>query len=280
LSALGQTDFILILRHMASSEVRLIEQGPDGTIMLGPMGERLVDSRDFYAIFPSDEEWRIVHNVRTLGTIPLANAVGVGSTIAFGGRRWRIMAVDDHARVLQVEPHRSATIPRFNRLGVEPIDDRLAGEMRSVLESADVPTFLDPLAQAMLAEARKAYSDLGLGRKRVLTERADVHAFTWRGSRTNDLLVVSLAAAGLDPVSHDIGVTVTNTSEGDLNHLLKLIADNPAANAGAISDFVENLSVAKYDELVPTAVLRHLWAARHSTHAKYIPALARELLSL
>ncbi len=111
LSALGKENFVALLRHMATTDVGLIEQAPDGTIMLGPAGERLTSSRDFYAIFPSDEEWRLIHAGRPLGTIPLDNIVGIGSILVFGGRRWRVTAIDDPGKVLEVEPHRSGELP-------------------------------------------------------------------------------------------------------------------------------------------------------------------------
>ena len=279
LSALGKADFVALLRNMSSPEIRLIEQAPDGTIMLGPEGERLTTSRDFFAIFPSDEEWRIVHDGRTLGTIPLANAVGVGSMIAFGGRRWRVAAIDDRSKVLQVEPHRAAKIPKFDRLGIEPIDDRLAGEMREALEDEDLPLFLDSPAQAMLAEGRDAYREFGLDRKQLLTQGDDVHVLTWRGSRTNDLLAVNLATAGLDATAHDVGVTVSDIDEGEVARLLRIIADKPATDAGTLSEFVENLSLAKYDVFVPPAVLRSLWAARHADGANSVPEVVRKILS-
>ncbi|TGV93760.1 DEAD/DEAH box helicase, partial [Mesorhizobium sp. M2D.F.Ca.ET.145.01.1.1] len=87
LSELGKSDYVELLRAMASPEQRLIEQASDGTIMLGEVGERLTSARDFYAIFPTDEEWRLVSGGRTLGTIPISNAVGVGAVISFAGQR-------------------------------------------------------------------------------------------------------------------------------------------------------------------------------------------------
>lgn len=278
LSALGKVDFVALLRHMASPDIGLIEQAPDGTIMLGPEGERLTNSRDFYAIFPSDEEWRIVHDGRALGTIPLANAVGVGSMIAFGGRRWRVAAVDDRGKVLQVEPHRSGRIPKFDRLGVEPIDDRLASEMRVILESEDLPLYLDRAAQALLADGRTAYREFGLDRNRLLAQGSNVHVLTWLGSRINDLLTVNLTTAGLDATAHDVGVTISDVDEGEVARLLHIVAEKTAVDARTLSEFVENLSLAKYDAFVPPAVLRSLWATRYAETAAGIPIVARKVL--
>ena len=47
--ALSSGELASLLRGMAGPEAELIEQSPDGTIMLGREGERLTDARDFYA---------------------------------------------------------------------------------------------------------------------------------------------------------------------------------------------------------------------------------------
>ncbi len=157
LSSLTKADYAQLLRGIASTEHRLVEQAPDGTIMLGEQGERLTASRDFYAIFSTDDEWRLVSAGRTLGTIPISNPVGVGVVIAFAGRRWRIEAVDDRSKVLEVVHHRSGKIPKFDNVMNEPVHDRLSAEMRAVLQDTSVPGFLDGEAKGYLSEGRAAY---------------------------------------------------------------------------------------------------------------------------
>lgn len=83
LSRVTREDYVELLRAMSSPDQRLIEQAPDGTIMLGEMGEVITGRRDFYAIFETDQEWRLVAAGRPLGTIPLSNAIGVGTLESF-----------------------------------------------------------------------------------------------------------------------------------------------------------------------------------------------------
>ncbi len=69
-SSVTPGDFAEILRHAAGPANKLIEQAPDGTLMLAEKGERIVQSRDFFALFRSDDEWRLIVGAKTLGTIP------------------------------------------------------------------------------------------------------------------------------------------------------------------------------------------------------------------
>jgi ATP-dependent Lhr-like helicase len=247
---------------MASGEEPLLGQAPDGTIMLGPMGERITSSRDFYANFQSKEEWRIVNQGRTLGTIPLINAFGVGSIVGFAGRRWRVTAVDDRAKVVDVIAHPAGRIPKFDRISGEPVHDRLAQEMLRVFAADDVPEYLDATAQQCLTEGRAAFRRLGLGSNAFLQGDKDVHVLTWRGSTINSVLAVLLTSTGIACETFDVGVTVTGASLDDTRDVLASIGECPPIVE--LGPFVENLAVEKFDEFVPSELLRQHWVLRHA----------------
>lgn len=247
LSAFTKADYVGLLRAMASPELALIEQAPDGTIMLGEQGERLTAGRDFYAIFATDQEWKLITGGRTLGTIPISNPVGVGGIVSFAGQRWKITTVDDPAKVLEVVRHASGKIPKFDSLANEPIHDRLAAMMRSVLVDDDVPSYLDAHAAEYLFSARETFRDLGLDNASFLVEGRNTHVLTWTGTEMNSVLAFALTAAGLDCEVLDIGVTVLETTPDTVAAFLEQIADAPPPIED-IADFVENLRTEKFDE--------------------------------
>ena len=63
--------FSRLLRQLGDPDTALIEQAPDGTLLLGREGERVVEHYSFYAVFQTPQEYRVVHNTKTLGTIPV-----------------------------------------------------------------------------------------------------------------------------------------------------------------------------------------------------------------
>ena len=72
--------FKSMLRRMGHSEVRLIEQASDGTLLPGPEGERLIESRDIYSVFVSPDEFRIIADGgREIGQIPAQNPDSAGA---------------------------------------------------------------------------------------------------------------------------------------------------------------------------------------------------------
>lgn len=279
LNAIGKADFVELLKAMASEDSKLIEQAPDGTIMLGEAGEVLTRGRDFYPIFESDDEWRLVSGGRTLGTIPIYDhdPVEVGSLLLFAGQRWRVAAVDDRGKVLDVVIHRAGKLPNFNSGGREPMHDRLVAEMRSVYLGSEIPDYLDSTAKALLKEGRVAFRQLGLDSSRFIQSEGDIHVMLWRGTNINSLFAIAMMASGLNCSWHDVGVTVANATADEVNATIQRLANMPPMPVDDLAAFVKNLRSAKYDKYVPETLLRRLWARQNSAGAAELQAIAQSI---
>jgi ATP-dependent Lhr-like helicase len=252
--------FADLLRGMGAPEAALIEQAPDGTLMLGQLGERLTAGRDFYAMFESPEEWRLVASGKSLGTLPISEPLLVGNLLVFGGRRWAIRGVDDAAKVVTVEPHKGGRPPRFGGMNGEPVDDRLVAEMLAVYHDDDVPPWLDDGARQLLAQGRAAFQRLGLDECSVVHRGEDVHLLTWRGSRANGLLAVILGAAGLRTWAHDFGVVVSRAEPTALVRAIGELQGQGPPDLESLAADTGALATAKYDGLLAPAVLHRFWA--------------------
>lgn len=277
LASFAKADYIELLRSMAAEGSKLLEQAPDGTIMLGELGERIAGTKDFYAVFATEEEWKLVTSGRTLGTIPIAKAVVVGTLLTFAGRRWMVTAVDDAAKVLGVEFHRSGNLPKFEGVGYEPLHDRLAEEMRAVLLSDDVPAYLDANAVPLLEEGRVAFKKFSLDRETMVAAGNDTHIFLWRGTVISTLFGIALNSAGYPNTVHDLGVTVAGIMPTEVRKVIAAMAAGPNITVEELSRSVLSLQVAKFDEFVPEQLLRRLWARRHVALETTLRLLIQEL---
>ena len=159
--SVNQLLFGRLLRRMGDLDAGLIEQAPDGTLLLGPQGERIVEHYSFYAVFQSPQEYRVVHNAKTLGTIPVVVPLVPDLTIIFCGRRWRVLEAHDREKVIEVAPDRSGKPPIF---GGDPgeVHQTVIQEMRDVLLADTVPAYLDQTAAELLSSSRAAYRRSGL----------------------------------------------------------------------------------------------------------------------
>ncbi|MBX9460672.1 MAG: hypothetical protein KL785_05820 [Brevundimonas sp.] len=165
LSSIEIADFIELLRHLATPGLAVIEQSPDGLIMLGPEGEALTSAREFYAVFDTDQEWKLLHGARPLGQIPISNVLAVRQSACL---RRPAMACGRCRRsgpgpVGRPPPKRTtapnSTVSRTNRWTTAS----LRRCVRVYLD-ADLPEWLDAQSLIFLAQGREAFADLDLER--------------------------------------------------------------------------------------------------------------------
>lgn len=210
--------FAALLRQLASRAI--VTMSPDGLLMIGPDAERIVDTHDFYAVFETPEEYRVIHATRTLGTYPLESPLAPGQAILFGGRRWTVLHIDDDSRTIDVTKSKAVLPPVFGGSG-GLIHDRIVEEMRNVLLSSNEPTYLDTRAVEMLRQGRKAFSDFGLIDTHILELGSNVFVFPWVGS----IKLATLTAA-----------LVHNKFEASFkNNILEISNSNSEAVSRAIS---------------------------------------------
>lgn len=270
-------DYVQLLRHVASPAAAIIEQAPDGTLMLGRKGEQLTLSRDFYAMFQGDQEWRLVIGSRTLGTIPLSNPVAKGSLVVFAGRRWEILAVDENSHVLEVASHKGGQVPKFEGASAEETHTELVMEMRRVYEADDVPAYLDEPAKTLLLQARDAYRRADLANSYILGTGAGVHLFPWVGSAIASVMTVALATLGVSAEANGIGVSIPKLSIDEAKKDLARLAAFTSQDLARIEESALGLCNAKYDEYVPDQLLRRFWGRRNAHAIAAIPEIARQL---
>jgi ATP-dependent helicase Lhr and Lhr-like helicase len=185
------------LRDMAATDPPLLEQAPDGTLMLGRLGELVTHQHDFFAVFKTPEEFKIITGGRSLGTVSLQNAFGPGDYIIFSGLRWRVIDVDDLGRTVQVESAPAGRVPRFDGGEPGPMHDSLVAKMKTVFSDAPLPPYRDALAQAHLTEARDTFRNYGLTTRGATVDDDQILLFPWRGTPVLDALRFALRRENL-----------------------------------------------------------------------------------
>jgi ATP-dependent helicase Lhr and Lhr-like helicase len=276
-AAISAQDYAELLRNMGSPEHKLIEQAPDGILMLGEGGERIVQSHTFFAVFETPEEWRLAVGGRTLGTLPISSPVYKDCLVVFAGQRWVVLDVDERTNTLDVAPHAGGIVPKFDRANVEPAHDRLAAEMRAVYLSDDVPPYLDEKARELLSEGRDTFREHELSRLAIVPEERDVHVFTWRGSQANEAFAAPLAMAKLPAETHDFGLTIPKKAAQEVASVLVGLSKRLAPDPIEVASFVGNLKQGKFAEFVPDALARRQWAQRNAAFIRQIPKIASSL---
>jgi len=234
--------------------MHLIEQSADGTLLLGEMGEQLVGQHDFYAVFQIPEEYRVVYEGNELGTLPVVTPLVPETSIIFAGRRWRVIEVNHERAMVIVAPSRTGSPPLFGGEAGE-LADVIVDEMRGIYEDDATPVFLDGPAQALLAQARQSYRELGLMRMKSIEIDGDTFLFPWAGTLAANTLVLALRNTGLPAFLRRTVIEIERTGiEGVRSALVKLATRQPPSPA-QLANTMNKLARKKYDRFLTRDLL-------------------------
>ena len=258
-AAVDQRSYAALLRSLAAHD--LIVQSPDGALLLGGRGERLVNHYSFYAAFVTAEEYRLVSGGRTLGTLPVEYPLEVGMFIIFAGRRWRVTAVDVERRVIEVVAAAGGRAPRFSGSG-PPVHEAVRREMFAVYTATDVPAFLDARARDLLDEGRAHFARHGLRERPLVAAGGDTLLFPWTGDRIQNTLALQLRARGLIVSNDGPALTIGRGAPEVVAGLLVELARSGPPNGELLAATVANKATEKYDRFLDEDLLRADYASR------------------
>lgn len=255
-----QTMFVILLRHISSTEIALIEQAPDGTLMLGKLGEQMVEHYSYYAVFQTPEEFRIETKGKTLGTIPIDNPLAPGMTLIFAGRRWTLLEVREKDKLLIVKPGSSGVPAKFGGEG-GMIHDKIVERMRKIYANEDRFPYLNAIANKHLDEGRQSFEDANLHGKNQFSEEKHIYLFPWIGSISLATLQLAIASYGIETSIESMIVLRCNANAERLTSILLEISENQNPSALELASSAKNKFRNKFDHLLEPELLVEDFAA-------------------
>jgi ATP-dependent Lhr-like helicase len=241
-----------LLRQLGAKEVLM--QGSDGTLLPGVVGERILNHHGFYAAFATPEEYRVLAGGRELGTLPVDFTLVEGMHLIFAGRRWRVRAVDDVHRVIEVEAAAGGRAPRFSS-GGGAVHDQVRERMRQIYQRADVPPYCDHGAGELLAEARGSFTRNRLDESAFVPWGKDVVVFPWAGDRVLATLALALASRGFSVMPDGVALTVVGSEVVRVADAVRDIGEEPTADPAALARLAPGRVREKYDNLLGEELL-------------------------
>jgi ATP-dependent helicase Lhr and Lhr-like helicase len=258
--SVDQAMFMKLLRCLGQHE--LIQQSQDGSLLIGEKGDRIVNHYSFYSAFATPQEYRILQNGKSLGTLPIDIPLAQDALFIFAGKRWQALTVDDFKRVVEVTPAGTGKLPKFSG-GCAQVHDRIRQEMYRIYGSDTVPSFLDAVGQRLLGEARINFAAYGLNQTSVLDQGKHTLLFCWQGDIVINTLVVLLQSKGLKVCREDLAIAVRKTTaEALMMHLGELL-DNGPADAVELAATVGNKLNEKHDLFLSEELRCLNYAASH-----------------
>ena len=256
----GRATFASLLRDMGRHDL-LQQQDNDGLLLPGGVGDRLVNHYSFYAAFRTSQDYRLVADGYTLGSLPVDRPILPGTLLIFGGARWRVLSVDVAQRVIELTAAEAGRPPVFPGSGGE-VADEVRRTMRRLYSATEVPRYLDGAARTMLAEGRAAFIGSGHATSQIFAAGPDAVLFPWRGDRIMNTLVVVLASRGRRVGQDGLGITVGDCTPGELRQMVCALAAAPRPDPVWLAGTVRAKAHEKYDRYLSAELLDVAYAAR------------------
>jgi len=192
-----------ILKHLI--EIDFLEK-LQHEVIIGVEGEKVVNSRDFYSVFKTEENFKVVNAGNTIGDIPFSPQIIEDENILLSAKIWKIKFVDHKAKKIEVIPTKDGKKPMFFGGGAT-IHQRIREKMFEVLYSKTDYDFLDQPSCDETEILRKDFSvfnikDLQSDRP-LLTAEKHLQLFTFTGTRINRTIQLLLNIAGIKNMLDD-----------------------------------------------------------------------------
>lgn len=215
-------------------------------VIIGVEGEKIVNSRDFYSVFKTEENFKVVHAGNTVGSLPFSPQIIEEENILLAAKIWKIKFIDHKAKKIEVTPTNDGKKPVFFGGGAI-VYHKIREKMLEILYSDREYDFLDEASLQEIEIMRKDFSifnlkNTAIDRPLLITER-NLEFFTFSGTKVNRAIGLLLNIAEISnridennsSITLDIGthdfVTKFKYLSGLLpnidNHLTLLLDSNP-----------------------------------------------------
>jgi ATP-dependent Lhr-like helicase len=261
----------------------LIEQHPDGTLILGLAGERLVRNYEFYAAFEASPEYRIIAGDRVIGKLPKDQIPPVSDHLLLAGKRWQVMSVDHDRAEALVRPAAGRKPPGFTG-GDREIAPEIRRKMQAILRQQSMPAYIDSLSAQLLTSARIEATTSGLTERDIVrTSEGHLLWFPWTGSRAIRTMVLLLEYANVacDIDKSELSIEFRKPPTEIRDSLANLLSRIPPAEI--LAEQAANLERRKWDSLISRELLIASYAADAldvATAQQYLVRLEADLRAI
>ncbi len=199
-SAIDQNEIEEIIDHLI--EIDLLEKLRQ-EVIIGVEGEKVVNSRDFYSMFQSEDNFKVVNAGNNIGEVPYSPQLVENENILLAASIWKIKFVDEQAKRVEVVPAHDGKKPIFFG-GAGSIHPKVREKMFELLYSTESYDFLDEPSAIELNILRKDFSVFDItdqsSQRPLKVSEQKLELFTFTGSRINRTIQFLFDMAGIPTI--------------------------------------------------------------------------------
>ncbi len=187
-----------ILNHLI--QLDLLERIRD-EVIIGVEGEWIVNSREFYSVFKTEDNFKVVNVGTTIGNIPFSSQITEDENILLAAKIWKIKLVDIKSKRIEVIPANDGKKPLFFG-GGSIIHPKVREKMLEILFSGVKYDVLEDSSAAEIDQIRIEFSIFKIENFKVqrplLINENHLQLFTFSGTRINRTIQMLLNLSGIE----------------------------------------------------------------------------------
>lgn len=178
----------------------------DRELILGIEGENIVNSREFYSVFKTEPNFKVLHSGKKIGDIPFSPQVRINENILLAAKIWKIKDIDFKGSKIIVIPARDGKKPKFFG-GVGNVHKQIREEMLRILKSNEEYRELDNSSNEIITEMRHDFKGFAINDFKydcpIIEKEGKLLLYTFTGSKINKSLDFLLTLTGIEPLIDD-----------------------------------------------------------------------------
>jgi ATP-dependent Lhr-like helicase len=212
----------LIEEAIKSDFLELIQK----ELILGIEGENIVNTKEFYSVFKTEPNFKVIHSGKKIGDIPFSPQVKIDENLLLAAKIWKIVDIDFRGEKIFVIPARDGKKPMFFGGGGN-IHSKIREDMLRILKSTEIYHELNENSSSVLDELRsdfKRFKIIDFANDRPLVQKeGKLLVYTFTGSKINKSLyfLIGLTNKGVSLDDHSSTLEI----EIDKSELTTLIQD-------------------------------------------------------
>lgn len=176
-------------------------------LIIGVDGEYIVNSREFYSVFTTEPDFKVIHSGNKIGSIPYSPQIQINENILLAASIWKIIDIDFDSSKILVRPARDGKKPKFFG-GAGNVHHQVREEMLKIITSTDDYEELDLPSKSAIRELRFDFSNLNIqdytfDRPVILENESRLKIFTFTGTSINHSLSFLFKSLGYEFILSD-----------------------------------------------------------------------------
>lgn len=228
-------------------------------VIIGIEGEQIVNNRDFYSVFITEDNFKVLNSGSPIGDIPFSPQITVGENLLLAARIWKIVDVDFDAQKVHVVRALDGKKPSFAG-GDYSVHESIRHKMLELLYSDEKFDVLDKDSLLELEKLQKEFAGFKITKFQIerplRIKESSVELFTFTGTKINNAICLLLDLSGisykLDASSSSFEI---ETSIAELREKWSALKLSPNDIENHLLDLIEKrpqiMSFSKWGKLLP-----------------------------